>query len=94
MTNEQHMPRTHHLILEDCKRLSVSGVNDIESFEEHAVLLHTEKGLLEIRGEGMHIGLLDVESGELTLEGTVRAMLYQSDEKRKDSRSFWSRLFR
>lgn len=84
----------HHLILEDCRRLSVSGVNDIDSFDENTVLLHTENGVLEIRGEGLHIGLLDVETGELTMDGTVRAMIYQEEEKHKKNQSFWARLFR
>ena len=88
------LPRAHHLILEDCKRLSISGVNDIDSFDERAVMLHTENDVLEIRGENLHIGLLDVESGELTMDGVVRAMIYQEEEKHKKQQSFWSRLFR
>ena len=95
MANETlHAPRAHHLILEDCRRQSVSVVNDIDSFDENTVFLHTENGVLEIRGEGLHIGLLDVETGELTMDGTVRAMIYQEEEKHKKNQSFWARLFR
>lgn len=91
MANEK---LAHNLILEDRKRLSISGVNDIDSFDEERVLLHTQGGLLEIRGEGLHIDLLDVDSGEVTMNGTVHALLYQADETRKTAHSFWTRLFR
>lgn len=91
MTNERQI---NNLILEDRKRLSISGVNDVDTFDEQRVLLHTQLGLLEIRGEGMHIDLLDVESGEITMNGLIHALMYQADETHKASRSFWKRLFR
>ena len=42
----------HHLILEDRQRLSVSGVEEVESFDETAIVMHTSQGTLVIRRRG------------------------------------------
>ena len=60
----------HTIILEERRRLSVSGVTEIDSFDEQTVVLFCETGELAIRGEGLHINRIDVDTGELSLEGT------------------------
>lgn len=68
--NEQNKPTgPHNLILEERKRLSISGVTEIDSFDEQTVVLFCTEGQIAIRGEGLHINRIDVDSGELTLEG-------------------------
>ena len=68
--NEQNKPvGPHNLILEERKRLSISGVTEIDSFDEQTVVLFCTEGQIAIRGEGLHINRIDVDSGELTLEG-------------------------
>ena len=57
----------HHLMLEDRRALSVSGVSDVDSFDELTVVIYTEMGELTVKGEGLHINRLNVETGELTL---------------------------
>ena len=44
------MSAPHTLVIEDRKRLSVSGVTDVESFDEETVALATELGELIIHG--------------------------------------------
>lgn len=78
------------LTLEDRKRLSVSGVQEVESFDENAVVLHTNRGLLIIRGRELHLKQLSVDGGQVSVEGTVDALLFE--EGRKDG-GFLARLF-
>lgn len=82
----------HNVILEGRERLSISGVEDVDSFDEETVVVYTSKGTLSIRGSGMRIEKLSVDLGELTVEGNVTALAYEDVERR--SEGFWRRLFR
>lgn len=82
----------HNCILEDRRRLALSGVKDVGGFDEQTVTALTEYGEITIRGHGLHITKLSLEVGELSIEGTVDSLTY-SDTKPK-STSFFSRVFR
>ena len=69
MAEEKRKTGPHNVILEDRRRMTVSGVTDIDSFDDETVVLYCETGELCIRGEGLHINRIDVESGDLSLEG-------------------------
>ena len=81
----------HNIILEGRARMSISGVVDVESFDETVITLYTTRGLLILRGSGMHIERLCLETGELGVEGTIDSLQY-SDEQQ--SGGFFSRLFK
>ena len=40
----------HNLVLEDRRSLMVSGVSDVDSFDEQTVIVFTEMGELTVRG--------------------------------------------
>ena len=82
-----------NVILENRKKLSVSGVLDVESFDEDSVLLYTEAGMLNIKGEELHINKLSVESGDVTVEGHISALVY-TEEEGKSRGSFLAKLFK
>ena len=56
--------------------LTVSGVNDVDSFDEKSVVAYTDYGQLTIQGERLNIKRLSVETGELTVEGEISALIY------------------
>ena len=80
----------HRLSLDGRKKLTVSGVSDVESFEETAVVLHTVQGVLVIRGEGLKLQMLSLDGGEVRVDGQIDLLGY---EKPAPSGSFLSRLF-
>ena len=80
-----------NIIIENRSRMSVSGVSDVENFDENTVVLYTNRGLLTVKGTGLHIERLSLETGELAVEGTIDALEYTSDI---ETGGFWSRLFR
>ncbi|MBR2666796.1 MAG: sporulation protein [Oscillospiraceae bacterium] len=82
----------HHLILEGRERLSVSGVEDVESFDETAAVMRTVRGLLVVRGQGLHVGRLNLEAGELELEGAVESLAYEREPGEQGT--LFRRLFR
>ena len=70
---------SHTLMLDAQGRLSLTGVVDVTSFDETLVALETSRGMLAMRGEGLHVERLSLENGELTLSGEVRAMEYDDN---------------
>ena len=83
----------HNLILEGRKRLSVSGVTDVDSFDENTVLLYTNMGELTVRGSDLHVNDLSVTSGEMNIEGDIQAVIY-GDKERQSPLGFIGKLFR
>ena len=41
----------HNIVLEDRKLLTVSGVSDVDSFDEETVVIFTDMGELTVEGE-------------------------------------------
>ncbi|MCI9557033.1 sporulation protein YabP [Oscillospiraceae bacterium 50-16] len=81
----------HHIILEEREQLSISGVEEVESFDENTILLTTARGPLEIQGEGLHIEKLSLDGGDLRVEGRVDALIYTSEGRERGG--LLSRLF-
>ena len=67
----------HRLELEGRERLSVSGVEDVERFDETGIVLTTTAGVLMITGENLHIGKLSLDGGELHVEGRIESLSYE-----------------
>lgn len=83
--------RPHNIILEDRKKLTVSGVEDVESFDESQIILLTNQGNLIIRGSELHIDSLSLDTGELAVTGIVTDLGYEETAR---SGSLWQRLFK
>ncbi len=79
-------------ILENRKKLSVSGVTEVISFDEEAVNLRTSLGALTVKGEHLHITGLSLEIGEASVEGTVNSFYYTDNSPQNTS--FFSKVFR
>ncbi len=82
----------HSLSLEDRRRLLVSGVTDVESFNEQEVIMGTTQGTLAVRGEDLHMEKLSVDSGDVVVTGSIDALEYEDPEPRGEG--FFARLFR
>lgn len=67
----------HHVVLEDRGQLTVSGVEEVERFDESSIILSTPCGGLEIQGEELHIEKLSLDGGDLKVEGTINALIYE-----------------
>ncbi len=83
----------HNIILEGRKKMSVSGVTDVDSFDENTVLLYTTMGELTVRGSDLHVNDLSVESGEMNIEGEIKSIVY-CDPDRRSPLSFVGKIFR
>ena len=82
---------THELVLLERKRLAISGVVDVISFDECAVKLDTVCGELEIGGENLHVSLIDANKGAITLDGNVESVVYY-DKDKTERKSLFKKL--
>ena len=89
--DERNREMPHTVILEGREKLSISGVVDVQSFDEDLVLLETVRGMLVVRGQGLHVERLQLEAGELIVEGEVGCLEY--DDSVQPRGGFFSRLF-
>ena len=83
----------HQVVLEDREQLTVSGVEEVESFDESSILLSTALGGLEVQGEGLHIEKLSLDGGDLKVEGDIDSLTYE-DSGREKAGGLLARLFR
>lgn len=82
----------HNVIMENRRTLTISGVMDIDSFDEETVIVFTEEGELTIKGQNLHINKIDVESGDLSMEGLVDSFTYSDNQPQKGG--LLAKLFR
>lgn len=85
---EERMP--HRLQLDNRNRLTMTGVTEVVSFEDTAVVLQTSQGTLTVQGEGLQLKTLSLEGGQVAVDGQVSALVYE--EPRQGG--FWGRLLR
>ncbi len=82
----------HLVTLSERQTLSVSGVRDVDSFDEATVVIYTDLGELTVKGSELHIHRLNTESGDLTVEGSVESLTYTDIHSRAGG--FFGKLFR
>lgn len=88
-------PKAQNLILENREKLSISGVIDVESFNDECVIVDTELGVLIVRGEDLHISKLNLDNSELNIEGDIVSCEYDDrDNSRSKGSGFFSKMFK
>lgn len=83
-----------NLILENRKKLSISGVLDVLSFDDQIVILETELGMLTVKGEDLRINKLSIDTTEVVIEGTINNLNYSEKQDKKTSGSFIGKIFK
>ncbi|MBP9989640.1 MAG: sporulation protein YabP [Ruminococcus sp.] len=79
------------LIIENRKKASLTGVSDVESFDEETIVAKSACGDITIKGSGMKINRLSVETGDMTVEGHIDSVAYGAE---KTKGSLLERLFK
>ena len=88
---EKALENPHKLTLDSRSRLTMTGITEVESFDEEMVVLHTTRGTLVVRGTGLHLQLLSLDGGQVHVDGTVDSLTYEDDLR--EHGGFLSRLF-
>lgn len=89
---EKRVKMPHNLVMEDRRSLSITGVCDVDSFDESTIIVFTDLGELTVRGEDLHIKSLNIEAGEVSLEGKISSLAYAENVAKQTG--FFGRVFR
>ena len=91
---EKQPAGVHRFLLENRRKAVITGVQDIHSFNENEILLQTEAGKVQIKGEQLHVKSLDLEKGEAEIEGKVNSVSYLTKNAQKKEEPLLKRMFR
>ena len=83
----------HRLELDGRERLVVTGVEEVERFDEEEIVMSTTAGTLVVGGEGLHIGKLKLDGWELHVDGSIHTLLYEDQKPSGGQGGFLRRLF-
>ena len=72
---ERKLP--HKLTLNERRELTMTWVTEVVSFEDTAVVLKTSLGTLILQGSGLKLKTLSLDGGQVAVDGTISAMVYQ-----------------
>ena len=87
--------RTHKVTMTNRRTCTISGVNDVLSFDVHEILLETEQGMLMIKGDELHVNRLTLDKGEVDVDGKIDSFTYSDVAvSGHRSESFLAKLFR
>ncbi|MFD1362570.1 sporulation protein YabP [Lentibacillus salinarum] len=94
---QQPVKRTHedHMVkMNNRKNLEITGVKEVDSFDNEEFLLETVMGYLIIRGQNLQMKNLDVGDGLVTIKGKVYELSYVDEHHQEKAKGFFSKLFK
>jgi len=68
----------HTIKLINRKNMELTGVNNVNTFDEQLILLETGMGLISISGQDLHITRLNLDEGKVDLEGSINSVEYKA----------------
>lgn len=83
-----------NLILENREKLTITGVLDVLSFDDQVVIVETDLGLLNVKGEGLRINKLSIDTSEVIVEGEIYNLAYSDKKNDKTKESLLGKIFK
>ncbi len=85
----ENLQLPHKLTLNERKNLTMTGVTEVVSFDDSAVVLRTALGTLEIQGQQLQLKTLSIDGGQVAVDGHISSLYY---EEPRSTGSFWRRF--
>lgn len=85
--------REHNIVMKGRRLIEITGVKQVESFDNEEFLLETNMGFLSIRGENLQMKNLDVDEGNLTIKGKIFDLIYIDESHGEKGKGFFGKLF-
>lgn len=93
MNSDKIKQANHNVIMENRRTVSISGVTDVDNFDDKTILIYTQLGELAVHGKNLHVNSMSVETGEMTLDGDIYSLVY-GDKDKHSPVTFLGKLFR
>ena len=88
-------PSRHAINMVRRESLAATGVLDVISFDEEQIIAETELGTMIIRGINLHVNRLNLENGDLSVDGEIESITYENaGSYSKSSKSILGKLFK
>ncbi|WP_217588332.1 sporulation protein YabP [Lentibacillus saliphilus] len=88
------MEKEHQLKIHNRKSIEITGVKEVDSFDNEEFLLETVMGYLIVRGQNLHLKNLDVSQGVVSIKGRIYELSYVDEHSQEKAKGFFSKLFR
>ena len=72
----QAVEKPYGLTMDRREKAVLTGVTDVERFDENEVVLSTHGGRLVLTGTGLHVSSLQLEEGRLLVDGAIDGVVY------------------
>ena len=76
---EERIQLPHKLTLNERKALTMTGVTEVVSFDDGAVILKTGLGTLVVQGKDLQLKTLSLDGGQVAVDGHVTALVYEEN---------------
>ena len=83
-----------NIILENRKKMTLTGVEEVISFDDEKILLNTKLGALTIKGQNLKMNKLDIQNGGVMINEKIYYIVYSEKEIKKEKESIIGRLFK
>ena len=93
MTENENIFNRSDIFIENRESIRITGVTDVDSFDDDTVRVKTQKGDILIGGEQLKINKLDIESAELSIEGIINSIIYEESAAKPAGGSFFGKFF-
>lgn len=94
MEENKVVSKVHKILLTNRKNGTFTGILDVLSFDINEILLETELGMLHVKGKDLHVNRLNLEKGEVDIEGMIEAFSYsQVPLSMKKEEGFFGKIF-
>lgn len=80
MTEGKVVFKNQNILIEDRSRVTITGVEQVESFNDNSIVLKTVKGGMIIKGEGLNVGKLNLEDGNVKIDGIINGITYSDKD--------------
>ncbi|MGJ7923179.1 sporulation protein YabP [Neobacillus sp. LXY-4] len=87
-------PQEHDVVMRGRRILEITGVKQVESFDNEEFLLETVMGFLAIKGQNLQMKNLDVDKGIVSIKGKIFDLIYLDEQHGEKAKGFFSKLFR
>ncbi len=84
----------HKVVIDSREKIIITAVEDVDSFNEVEIILLTNHGFITVTGEDLHINKLNLEDGQLVVEGKIQSIDYADHEEQRTKRGMFSKMFR
>lgn len=81
----------HSFASEGRENIRIDGVDEVISFDDREISLKTMCGGMTVEGDGLHIGVLNVEQGHVEVSGRIDGLFYFDESPTQKKRLFGRR---